>query len=141
MACLEGGYWACIEPRIASLLRAQAGYYVATGVWPLLDMRTFQTLTGPKASPWLVKTVGAVVAVVGVTLECARRRERIELDTVVLSAGSAGALCAIDIRYTLSGRIARTYLADAAAQALVLAAWLRFRLPRDIDVLPNRGSG
>jgi hypothetical protein len=52
-----------------------------------------------------------------------------------------GALCAIDIRYALSGRIAKTYLADAAAQALVLAAWLRFRLPEDIGVLHNRGSG
>jgi hypothetical protein len=107
------------------LLRAQAGYYVLTGVWPLLDMRTFQAFTGPKASPWLVKTVGALVAVVGVALESARRRDRIEFDTALLSFGSAAALCAVDVRYALTGRIAKTYLADGAAQALVLAGWIR----------------
>src|SRR3954447_6400028 len=88
-------------------------------------MRTFQTLTGPKASPWLVKTVGALVAVVGVTLESARHRERIELDTALLSIGSAAALCAIDVRHALTGRIAKAYLVDGAAQALVLVGWLR----------------
>jgi len=44
---------------------AQGVYFLLTGIWPLLSMRTFEAVTGPKVDRWLVKTVGVLVAVIG----------------------------------------------------------------------------
>jgi hypothetical protein len=35
---------------------AQGAYHLVTGVWPLVSMRTFASVTGPKVDKWLVKT-------------------------------------------------------------------------------------
>src|SRR3954452_15733140 len=109
----------------APVLRAQAAYYMLTGVWPLLHMRSFQRVTGPKASPWLVKTFGSAIGVVGATLASAERGDRVNRDIALLSIGSALAIGVLDTRYAVSGRISKVYLADAAAQALILAGWAR----------------
>jgi len=37
--------------------------YPLTGLWPLVSLRSFEKVTGPKADDWLVKTVGALIAV------------------------------------------------------------------------------
>ena len=44
--------------RRRQLAIAQGVYFAATGVWPLIDMRSFERVTGPKADKWLVRTVG-----------------------------------------------------------------------------------
>jgi hypothetical protein len=36
---------------------ARAGWRV-TGVWPILRLRSFEAVTGPKKERWLVKTMG-----------------------------------------------------------------------------------
>ncbi len=44
----------------------QGIYYVATGLWPILNMRSFEMVTGPKRDKWLVKTVGALITAIGI---------------------------------------------------------------------------
>jgi hypothetical protein len=105
------------------LARVQGLYFLATGVWPLLSMRTFEAVTGPKADRWLVKTVGVLVAVIGATLLHAGRRPSPPVTT--LAVGSAAGLGAIDVVYAARGRISRIYLLDAAIEALIVAAWAR----------------
>mgnify|MGYP003293179536 CR=1 FL=1 len=46
-------------------LLAQGGFYVLSGVWPLVSMRTFELVTGPKTDDWLVRMVGLLAAVIG----------------------------------------------------------------------------
>jgi hypothetical protein len=46
----------------------QGIYFFLTGVWPLISMRTFLRITGPKTDLWLVKTVGLILAVMGAVL-------------------------------------------------------------------------
>src|SRR5215216_1241098 len=68
-----------VGPGTGKLLRmslgAQSGYYVATGVWPLLHRRSFEAITGRKVDFWLVQTVGATVAAIGVGLALSARRD------------------------------------------------------------------
>ena len=40
-------------------------FYVASGLRPIVSMRTFEKVTGPKTDEWLVKTVGLLIAVSG----------------------------------------------------------------------------
>jgi hypothetical protein len=105
----------------------QSGYFLATGIWPLLHMRSFEWATGKKYDRWLVKTVGLLVAITGVSIAVASKRERISPETVTLAVGSAAALMAIDVVYTAKGRIRRIYLLDAVLEALLLAEWSRSR--------------
>jgi hypothetical protein len=106
------------------LVGAQAAYYLATGIWPIADARSFQMVTGPKTDVWLVKTFGALVGAVGISLGLAAARNRTGPETLALAGGSAAALAAADIYYVSKGTIAKTYLGDAAINLGLLAGIL-----------------
>lgn len=74
----------------SSLALIQAAYFILTGVWPLVNMDTFQKATGPKLDHWLVKTVGVLITVIGVTLGVAglRRNNSAEIPLRWMSSTS-----------------------------------------------------
>jgi hypothetical protein len=102
---------------------AQGLYYLLTGVWPLLSIRTFEAVTGPKVDRWLVKTVGVLVAVIGSALLIDARRP--SAGSRALGIGSAIGLGGVDVVYAARGRIAKVYLLDALLEALLVGVWLR----------------
>ncbi len=107
------------------VLLAQGGYYVATGVLPFVSRRAFEALTGPKREWWLVQTVGALVTVIGGTLLVSAARRRSSPELLGLAAGSAAALAGVDVVYVAKGRIAPTFLADAAIELGLLGGLVR----------------
>jgi hypothetical protein len=112
---------------MARLAVMQGLYYVATGLWPLVSMRTFERVTGPKADDWLVKTVGVLVTVIGGVLVVAGARGSRAPEVALLGAGSALGLAGIDAVYSLKGVIAPIYLADAALEVGLAAGWAAAR--------------
>lgn len=108
---------------VRALAFGQGLFYVGTGVWPILSMRTFEKVTGPKTDDWLVKTVGAAIAVTGATLVMAGVRDRVTPEILVLATGSAAALGTVDVVYAAKGTISPIYLADAVAEAGIIGAW------------------
>ncbi len=114
---------------LRTLLRLQAVYYIVTGVWPLLSLRSFEWVTGPKVDEWLVHMVGLLAATIGVTLWAGARANRPADPMVLLSIMSATSFAFIDVRYASIGRIAPIYLGDAIVEvllaALVMMAWYR----------------
>ena len=102
---------------------AQAAFYIVTGIWSLVGIRSFQKITGPKVDIWLVKTVGALVTVIGGALGLAGYRNRLTPEVTLLAAGSAAGLATIDIVYVAQKRIRPVYLLDAAAEAGLIALW------------------
>jgi len=107
------------DPTVRPLTIAQGAYFAATGVWPLVHVRSFEAVTGPKADKWLVRTVGVLVTVIGGVLVAAGARGKITGEV----AGSAVGLGLIDTVYATRGRISRIYLADAALEAAIAAGW------------------
>ena len=107
------------------LARLQAIFYIVTGVWPFVSMRSFEAITGPKVDRWLVKTVGALVAVIGSGLALASRRRQLAPEIVLVAAGSAAALATIDTVYVAKRRISPVYLLDAVAEIGLVAGWVR----------------
>jgi hypothetical protein len=87
------------------------------GLWPLLHMRSFEAVTGPKADRWLVRTVAGLMVANGVVqwraepssdgLAAARR----------IGLGTALTLGTIDVTCAAPHRISRMYLVDAALEA------------------------
>lgn len=122
----------------AVLALGQGLYYFLTGAWPLVSMRTFEALTGPKTDKWLVKTVGVLVGMIGGALVLAGWRRRVHLEPALLAAGSAAGLAAIDTVYATRGRISKIYLLDAVVEVALVAAWVSivmFRKPAAESVL------
>jgi hypothetical protein len=119
-------------------LLAQGGYYLATGVAPFVSRRMFEAVTGPKREWWLVQTVGGLVSAVGATLATsALRKEPAPTEVVGLAVGCAATLMIIDVYYVARGRIAPSYLADAAVEAALVAAVAG---PRLAEALAGRGQ-
>ena len=120
-----------MERLLPWLATCHAVYYALTGVWPLVSIRTFMAVTGPKTDVWLVKTVGLLVTAIGAAIGVAAWGGRFTPEVFVLAVGSAAALGAIDVYYHGRGVIARIYLLDAAAEALIVVGWfvLRFSAP------------
>ena len=105
------------------ILTFQAVYYILTGVWPLVHFASFELVTGPKTDDWLVRMVGLLVVLIGVTLAVAVRRNAARtFEITVLAAGATLAFSFIDIWYASSGRISLIYLADAALELVLFAA-------------------
>ena len=93
------------------------------GLWPILHLRSFEGVFGPKVDRWLVYTVAGLLTSIGysqwqaATSENWRHARR-------LGIGTAGTLLAIDLIYVPRGRIRWTYLLDAAEEVAVIVAWL-----------------
>ena len=102
----------------------QGTYYAVTGLWPLLSISTFQLVTGPKTDTWLVQTVGVLVLAIALALLLAALRRQVRLETRVLGVASAVAFLLVDVVFYAQGRIGAIYLADAALELLLVAAWL-----------------
>jgi hypothetical protein len=99
-------------------------YFVITGIWPIVSVRSFMALTGPKTDIWLVRTVGLLVTAIGLTVACAAAQHSFTSPIVILAISSSLALFCIDNIYVFKGVIARIYLLDAVAQAILIVAWL-----------------
>ena len=113
-----------MSERLTTLLaRVQGWFYLLTGLWAIVDLDSFQRVTGPKTDLWLVKTVGVLVVVIGATLLAAARERRYGAPIVLLAVGSALGLAGIDLVYALGGRISRIYLLDAAAEIGLAVLW------------------
>jgi len=111
------------------LARLMGWYYLFTGIWPLLHIRSFEWITGPKTDKWLVKAVGALITATGATLLLAAKRDRVGPEVAMLAAGNAAGLAAIDVVYVAKRRIRWVYLLDALLEVALLAGWARVARP------------
>ena len=90
-------------------------------------MESFEAVFGPKADRWLVKTVGGLLVVNGVTLLGTTSSPESVAQARRLGVGTAAVLAMIDLIYVPKGRISKMYLADAAVEIGLIVAWC---LPR-----------
>jgi len=112
-----------LDTLISRIWLAHAVYYVVTGIWGLVHIRSFEWITGPKQDRWLVKTVSLLVVVIGGVIGRAGASRRTTPETVALAVGSAASLTAIDVFYTSRRRISPVYLLDAAGNLVLITAW------------------
>ena len=109
------------------LARAHGLFNAAGGLWPLVHMRSFEAVLGPKTDRWLVQTVAGLMLGNGLAqtfatpspdgLAAARR----------LGLATALTLATIDVVYAPAGRISKIYLLDAVLELGWVAAWLAAR--------------
>jgi hypothetical protein len=121
--------------RAERLALVQAAYFVATGLWPLIHLRSFERVTGRKREGWLVRTVAMFVVAIGATLGLGVIRR--DVDEQMRALGILGALAPtlIETPEATSRRISPIYLLDAALESLLVLMWLRTP-PSRLDEAP-----
>jgi hypothetical protein len=115
---IDAGFWFGRAALIQSI------YYILTGFWAQAGIESFMAVTGPKTDIWLVKTVGVLIIVIGITLLIARIRKHYNYEIVLMAMGVALGLAIIDIHYVFIGRISPIYLLDAVVGLALLGMWI-----------------
>ncbi|WP_201299898.1 hypothetical protein [Streptomyces mexicanus] len=95
------------------------------GLWPLMHLRSFEWVFGPKTDVWLQKTTGGLLVSAGLTQLAAAPDPRGRAPARRIGLGPALTLLAVDLVYVPRRRIRPTYLLDAAMQTGWITAWLR----------------
>ncbi|MGC0334216.1 hypothetical protein RKD23_007206 [Streptomyces sp. SAI-170] len=106
---------------------AHGAFNVVGGLWPLLHLRSFEWVFGPKRDVWLQMTTGGLLVSAGVAQLAAAPAPWGPVHARRIGLGTAVTLLAVDLVYVPKGRIRPTYLLDAAMQTGWIAAWLRTR--------------
>ena len=130
------------------LLWIQGVYYLLTGVWPLVSIRSFIWVTGQKTDHlptgleedhWLVMTVSVLITAIALGILTAAWRNETVLSIAIVAVGAAVGLTAIDLIYVAREVILPIYLLDAVLEVPLILAWiivltsmLRSKQPRPI---------
>ncbi len=102
--------------------KTHGAFNIAGGLWPLLHLRSFEAVFGPKVDRWLVYTVAGLLTSIGYAEFKASTPEG-WTHARRLGVATATTLLAIDLVYVPRGRLRWTYLLDAAGEATLLAGW------------------
>jgi hypothetical protein len=109
--------------------RAQGVANIVGGLWPLVHLRSFEMVFGPKTDRWLVKTVAGLLIVNGVTQLTTSSTAIGVGQTRRLGLGTAAVLAAIDLVYVPARRISKMYLVDAVSEVGWIMAWCQVDMP------------
>lgn len=125
-----------------AIATGQGWYFFGTGLWPLVQMPSFEAVTGPKPEAWLVRTVGGLLAILGLGLVVAGRRSRVEAPIPLVAAASSGFLAGIDVWYGgVRRRISPVYLLDAVVELGLVGAWVVTRETPQPRGVPSGAGG
>ena len=102
---------------------AQGIYFFITGIWPIISMRTFLLVTGPKTDLWLVKTVGLILATIGAVLIYAQVTATVNPPVILLAVGAALVLVFVEVIYVAKRVISPIYLIDTFAELVLIIWW------------------
>lgn len=110
--------------RAGLIAKLQGIYWAVTGIWPLLHMPSFLWVTGPKTDLWLVRTVGILIAVIGLVLLLAGFKRRVTPEVKWLGIGGAAGMAFIDFYYSLNDVILNIYMLDGIAELIIILLWV-----------------
>lgn len=111
--------------RALQLARLHGAFNLVGGLWPLVHLRSFEAVLGPKVDRWLVYTVAGLMVCIGTAQLTSSADPASVRQARRLGIGTALTLEGVDLAYVLRRRISPMYLVDAAAEAAWLLAWAR----------------
>lgn len=101
----------------------QGLYDLFGGLWPLLHMRSFAAVTGPKSDEWLVRAVAGILVVVGAGLLHDVRRGYVPITMARTAMGVSLVLALVALISSLAGWISWVYFLDGIAHATLFLGW------------------
>jgi hypothetical protein len=107
----------------STVARLHGVFNVVMGLWPIMHIRSFEAVLGPKVDRWLVYTVAGLMMSIGAGQVSAASSTASLRQARRVGAGAAATFTAIDVVYVARRRISPMYLVDALFEAGLLAAW------------------
>lgn len=107
--------------------RLHGTFNVVNGLWPLIHMRSFEAVFGPKKDKWLVRTVAGLLVANGLVQLAAQDTPHSLEQARNVGIGTAATLAAIDAAYAPRGVISKMYLVDAVVEVGWILIWLLAR--------------
>jgi hypothetical protein len=112
-------------PDVQRLLALGQGLYdLLGGLWPLVDMDSFEAVTGAKLDGWLVRTVAGMMVVIGAVLIRDASRGMIPGSMKIVAAGISLVLGLVALFGAMSDRIHQLYLIDGLVHLGFVAGWI-----------------
>ena len=105
------------------MLMIEGSYFAISGLWPVVSMASFLSVTGPKTDLWLVRAFALVIILVGASLFVSGIMKRITAETGILAVGVPLTLLVIDLTCTLRQVLPPVYLLDAVVEGAILFGW------------------
>jgi|SRR5215212_8702816 len=115
--------------RVLLVSRLHGAFNVVGGIWPLLHMRSFEAVLGPKVDRWLVYTVAGLMVSIGMAQLSTSPDPASVRQARRIGIGCAATLAGIDVVYVPLRRISPVYLIDALTEAGWLIAWASTPMP------------
>jgi hypothetical protein len=107
-----------------AVARCHGLFNIVGGAWPLLHLRSFEAVLGPKVDRWLVRTVAGLMIVIGAVQISAGSSTEALQQARRIGVGTALTLGTIDLVYAPRGRISKMYLVDALLEGAWILVWL-----------------
>jgi hypothetical protein len=111
--------------RPLTVARLQGAFNLVGGIWPLVHIRSFEAVLGPKVDRWLVYTVAGLMVAIGAAQLCTSTEPAGVRQARRIGIGCAVTLAGIDLVYVPRRRISPMYLIDALAEVGWIIAWSR----------------
>lgn len=115
---------ALILHRIIMLL--QGIYYVATGLWPLVHLGSFEAITGPKVDRFTLRSTALLIVIVGALLMLASRKNNPDPGFTALGAATAVGLASVEAVHVR--KVRPVYRLEAIGEIMLAASLLGTRL-------------
>jgi hypothetical protein len=109
----------------ARVARAQGLFNLVGGTWPIVWLRSFEWVYGPKEEDWLQKTSGGLLVASAIALLAAEDSPDSMRTARHIGMGVALTYLVIDLIYIPKGRLRKTYVQDVVCEAGWLLAWMR----------------
>jgi hypothetical protein len=87
-----------------SMTIVQGAYYLVTGLWPIVHLRSFAAVAGPKPDPFQTRVTGALFAAAGAALVVGSRTEHDRNPVALLSSATACAALSVTLAHARSLR-------------------------------------
>ncbi len=100
------------------IIGAQGLYYLVTGLWPIIHLSSFEVVTGPKASIFLLYMISFLTVVIAITLLLSFNKEK-SREIIFLSLASPLAFMINEVLFR--GQIRGIYFLDFAIEVIFIA--------------------
>jgi hypothetical protein len=110
--------------RSNNIIFLQIIYFFTTALWPLVDIKSFEKITGPKTDEWLVKTVSFLILAIAIALFQSWRAKSYPPAIIALAVVSCLGLAAIDFYFSAAKIIDPVYALDGILQVVFVFNWV-----------------
>ncbi|GAB0157916.1 hypothetical protein CHRYSEOSP005_32100 [Chryseobacterium sp. Alg-005] len=106
----------------------QGIYFFITGVWPLIHLKSFMEVTGPKTDIWLVQTVAVLILSHSMLFFYIAFKKRILPVYALMGMITTSGLAIIELYYYFQGTLKWVYFIDSVIEILFFIYWLWYLL-------------